>query len=127
MLKSFKKSSKKDLFTYQNLSSKTSSLRLDSQEAGAKRLDKCLKRMHKGLSLNEKAAHAQKTQTAHTRWAHAPTTGLRIEKPTYKKTCIKIPSLDAQMLEGGAADRKEVFLQATGGLSTTGQLVDSPK
>jgi hypothetical protein len=31
------------------------------------------------------------------------------------------------MLEGGAADRKEVFLQATGGLSTTGQLVDSPK
>ena len=63
----FKKSSKKDLFTYQNLSSKTSSLRLDSQEAGAKRLDKCLKRMHKGLSLNEKAAHAQKTQTAHTR------------------------------------------------------------
>ena len=66
-MKSFKKSRKKDLFTYQNLSSKTSSLRLDSQEAVAKRLDKCLKRRHKELSLNEKAAHAQKTQTAHTK------------------------------------------------------------
>ena len=67
MLKSVRKSRKKDLFTYQNLSSKTSSLRLDSQVAGAKRLDKCLKRMLKELSLNEKAAHAQKTQTAHTK------------------------------------------------------------
>ena len=66
-MKSFKKSRKKDLFTNQNLSSKTSSLRLDSQEARAKRLDKCLKHMHKELSPNEKAAHAQKTQTAHTK------------------------------------------------------------
>ena len=62
----FRKSGKKDLFTYQNLSSKTSSLRLDSQVAGAKRLDKYLKRMLKELSPNEEAAHAQKTQTAHT-------------------------------------------------------------
>ena len=31
------------------------------------------------------------------------------------------------MQEGGAAARKEGFLQATGGLSTIGQHVDSPK
>ena len=66
-MKSVRKSRKKDLFTYQNLSSKTSSLRLDSQVAGAKRLDKCLKCTLKELSPNEKAAHAQKTQTAHTK------------------------------------------------------------
>jgi len=31
------------------------------------------------------------------------------------------------MQERGAAAREEAFLQATGGLSTTGQLVDAPK
>ena len=127
MLKSFKKSSKKDLFTYQNLSSKTSSLRLDSQEAGAKRLDKCLKHMFKEQSLT-KAAHARKTQTAHTKWAYAPTTRLRRSK-TYilKRPYITIPSLDGQMQEEERAPMKEVFLQATGGLFANGQHVDSPK
>ena len=82
-MKSFKKSSKKDLFTYQNLSSKTSSLRLDSQEAGAKRLDECLKRMHKGLSLNEKAAHAQKMLLRILDEHMLPQQGYAGEKPTY--------------------------------------------
>ena len=83
MLKSFKKSRKKDLFTNQNLSSKTSSLRLDSQEARAKRLDKCLKRMHKELSPNEEAAHAQKTQTAILNEHMLLQQGYAGEKPTY--------------------------------------------
>ena len=64
-MKSFKKSRKKDLFTYQNLSSKTSSLRLDSQEAGAKRLDKCLKHMLKELSPNESCACAENANCAY--------------------------------------------------------------
>ena len=62
----FRKSKTKDLFTYQNLSSKTSSLRLDSQVAGAKDSTNAFGACSKKLSPNEEAAHAQKTLTAHT-------------------------------------------------------------
>ena len=44
-----------------------------------------------------------------------------------KRPYITIPSLDGQKQAEERAPMKEVFLQASGGLSTTGQLVDSPK
>ena len=55
----FRKSKTKDLFTYQNLSSKTSSLRLKSQWARATKARLMPKGLKRSKISSDKTAHAQ--------------------------------------------------------------------
>ena len=86
-----------------------------------------LKHMCKALSPNGSCACVKNANCAYQMSTCSHNKVMQEKNLHIKKPYITIPSLDAQMQEGGAAARKEVFLQATGGLATTGQLVDSPK